>query len=136
MFRGRNLIDVHGHLQSPSPILTVQFCPVGSTTFCSTSSRPVSLNGLPKDNLSELLCLLLQTIDSNSQTCEAPEDFLVRGIKVLAAESELRKVVLVGASNLRRCADLFEQAGYMVVDLTVPGWIAPPEKIAQMQEKI
>ncbi len=70
----------------------------------------MSLNGLPKDYLSELLCLLLQTIHRNFQACEAPENFLVKAVEVLAAESLLRKVVLVGASNLRRCADLFEQA--------------------------
>jgi hypothetical protein len=46
--------------------------------------------------------------------------------------TETKTVVLVGASNLSKCAIFFSQAGYTVVDLTILGWVASQENIATL----
>jgi hypothetical protein len=107
-----------------------------STTFCSNRLRPVTLKGLPKDNLGELLSILISTIHSNFQTCASPEKFLERTTQMVDAENCKQKVVLVGASNLRNSASHFSSAGYEVVDYTEPGCVASPENIKRMSEKI
>jgi hypothetical protein len=58
-----------------------------STTFCSNRSRPVTLKGLPKDNLGELLSILISTIHSNIQTCASPEKLLERTTQMVDAEN-------------------------------------------------
>jgi hypothetical protein len=45
-------------------------------------------------------------------------------------------IVLVGASNLKRTACLFEAKGLKVTDLCIPGWVATPENIDQMKNLI
>jgi hypothetical protein len=52
---------------------------LSSMTFCSMSSRPVTLMGLPKDTLDELIGSLLDTVHRYFQTCDSPENYLVRG---------------------------------------------------------
>jgi hypothetical protein len=47
-----------------------------------------------------------------------------------------QKIVLIGASNLNPCANHLEQAGYKVDNLCMPGWIASPDSIAKMSERV
>jgi hypothetical protein len=47
-----------------------------------------------------------------------------------------QKVILLGASNLNSCVERFKKLGYGVVDLTAPGWIASPENISTLTEKL
>jgi hypothetical protein len=47
-------------------------------TFCTTNSRPVTCNGLPKDTCDELLSNLLTNIYSNFRACASPESYLPR----------------------------------------------------------
>jgi hypothetical protein len=110
--------------------------PLRSMTFCSNSTRPVTLNGLPKDTLSKLLNTLINTIHRNFQSCARPEIFLVRTTPMVSAENCGQRVVLVGASNLKNSASHFSSSGYDVRDLTISGWIASPENIENMIKKI
>ncbi len=81
----------------------------------------MSLKRLPKDDQNELLCQLLKAIYTNFQTCDNPENILVREPAAMVVMTEPKTAVLVGASNLGKCALFFSQAGYNVVDLTIPG---------------
>ncbi len=45
-------------------------------------------------------------------------------------------MVLVGASNLGQSSNFFCEAGMEIRNLTVPGWVASPENIASVCEKI
>ncbi len=107
-----------------------------STIFCSTSSRPVTLRGLPKDTVSDLLRCLITTIHSDFKTCDLPENFLARPPLMARPEALEQKIVLVGASNLSHCAKYLELAGHKVDNLCIPGWIASPDNIAKMSETI
>ncbi len=55
---------------------------------------------------------------------------------MVGTEKCKQKVVLVGSSNLRNSASHFSSAGYEVVDYTEPGWVASPDNIKKMAEKI
>jgi hypothetical protein len=55
---------------------------------------------------------------------------------MVGAEPYGRKVVLVGASNLRSSACHFSLAGFDVQHLTVPGRVASPENITKLKTKV
>jgi hypothetical protein len=109
---------------------------VGSMTFCSVSSRPATLNGLPKDNLDELVRTLLDTVHWDFQTCAHPENFLARELQTVGSNTLMQKVILLGASNIGHCADRLRREGFEVVDLSSPGWLATPDNIALLLGKL
>jgi hypothetical protein len=70
--------------------------------FCLISiSRLATLSGLAKNTLSELVCLLTETVHKDVQTCSASENCLLRRNQSVEANTDEQKVVLVSASNLR-----------------------------------
>jgi hypothetical protein len=80
-------------------------------TFCSSSSRPVTFLGLPKDRCDELLGLLLTNIFNNFRACSRPEDYLARAAeKTKKSEKNEQKVILIGASNMHRASRYFEDS--------------------------
>jgi hypothetical protein len=86
-------------------------CTFTSMTFCSVSTRPATLRGLPKDNLSVLVRLLVETVHRCFQTCASPKNFLARDTVAVASDNCEQKVVLLGASNLGCCALRLRKAG-------------------------
>jgi hypothetical protein len=111
-------------------------CTLSSMTFCSVSTRPVTLRGLPKDKLGELVRTLVETVHRCLQTCASPENFLERDTIAVASDTNEQKVVLLGASNLGCCAQRLRKRGKQVIDLTQPGWVASSENIEAMAEKL
>jgi hypothetical protein len=79
-------------------------CTLFSMTFCSASTRPATLRGLPKDKLSVLVRTLVETVHRCLQTCASPENFLERDPIAVASDNLEQKVILLGASNLGCCA--------------------------------
>jgi hypothetical protein len=120
----------------PLPRSLVELAPTGSMTFCAVSSRPVTLKGLPKDTLCDLVRTLIQTVHRDFQSCSHPEGLLVRAFSTMASDTNASKVILLGASNLGNCADRLIQQGLDVLDLTTPGWIASPDNVALLEEKL
>jgi hypothetical protein len=120
----------------PLPTSLSEPSQAGSMTFCATSSRPVTLKGLPKDTLCELVSTLLKTIHRDFQSCLHPEHLLVREPQMVETDTGPQKVILLGASNLSRCAGRLRELGLRVIDLTQPGWIASPENIAILKDKL
>jgi hypothetical protein len=99
-------------------------------TFCSSSSRPVTFLGLPKDRCDELLSLLLNNIFTNFRACSRPEDDLVRADEITkGSETTEQKVILIGASNLNRACRSFEATDLTVENHSVPGWAPTVENI-------
>ncbi len=105
----------------PLPQSLVELAPTGSMTFCAVSSSPVTLKGLPKDTLCDLVRTLIQTVHRDFQSCSHPEGHLVRAFSTVESDTNARKVILLGASNLGNCADRLRQQGLDVLDLTTPG---------------
>ncbi len=46
------------------------------------------------------------------------------------------KVVLIGASNLRKCSSHFERASKEVIDLSESGWVPSPENVTRIVNKV
>jgi hypothetical protein len=109
---------------------------VSSMTFCSVSSRPATLSGLPKDTLSELVRILISTVNRDFQTCFDPEILLPRVTDTVETNNVAQRVILIGGSNLGCCADRLRRLGKCVIDLTVPGWLASLENITQLATKL
>jgi hypothetical protein len=69
---------------------------VSSMTFCSVSSRPVTLSGLPKDTLCELVRTLISTVNRDFQTCFDPENLLPRVTDTVEMNNVAQRVILLG----------------------------------------
>jgi hypothetical protein len=106
------------------PLSLMDHCQFSSMTFCSVSSRPATLSGLPKDNLCALVQSLVDTDHRSFHACASPENYLEREILTVPMDTCEEKVILLGASNLGRCAARLRALGNTVIDLTQPGWIA------------
>jgi hypothetical protein len=107
-----------------------------SMTFCSVSTRPATLRGLPKGKLSELVRSLVETVHRCLKTCASPENFLERDLVACESDNHEQKVVLLGASDLGCCAQRLRKRGKRVIDLTKPGWLASKENILALAEKL
>ncbi len=107
-------------------------CQFSSMTFCSVSSRPATLSGLPKDNLCVLVQSLVDTVHRSFHSCASPENYLERETPTVPMDTCEEKVILLGASNLGRCAARLRALGNTVVDLTKPGWIATKANVDTM----
>ncbi len=104
------------------------------STFCSRNSRPVTLRGIPKDKQNELLWSLLETLYRDFHVGDNPEKYLLREPVSGGVETGPgpQKVV----SNLGQSCNFFSESGLETINLTVPGWVASPEKIAVACEKV
>jgi hypothetical protein len=109
------------------------------TTFCTTNSRPITFQGLSKDNCSELLSILLTCVFSNFRACPSPENILVRTTTPTAqplSETSVQKVVLIGSSNLKNCTPFFNDPNFVVIDNSQPGWMPTSDNIAALQSTV
>jgi hypothetical protein len=57
--------------------------------FCSSSSRPITFEGLSKDTCDELLNILINQIFSNFRACASPEKVLIRADPAHEKKNEL-----------------------------------------------
>jgi len=106
--------------------------PLHPHTYVTRTSRPLSLKGLGKGQQSALLGAISEILG---------RDFLIpTGIGYLPANATetdgtkepVRKVILVGASNLNKVAKFLTEHGYEVINLCVPGWVATPSNVTDM----
>jgi hypothetical protein len=111
-----------------------------SITFCSINSRPITFNGLSKDNCSELLSSMLHWLFTFFSACASPENFLVRATTAppqnIPSENGEQKVALAGGSNMKQCVSPFAATGISVVDICSPGWTPTAGNITMLAEKI
>jgi hypothetical protein len=106
-------------------------------TFCSSSSRPVTFLGLPKDRCDELLGLLLPNIFNNFRACSRPEDYLARAAgNTQESKTTEQKVILVGASNMNRASRYFEDSELSFENHSVPGWSPTAENVKKMSDLV
>ena len=57
-------------------------------------------------------------------------------IQTVGVKEPITKLVLVGASNLKRVIVHLRNSGYEVIDLCHPGWLATPATVAELCQKI
>jgi hypothetical protein len=106
-------------------------------TFCSSSSRPVTFLGLPKDRCDELLGSLLNTVFANFRACSRPEEFLARAAEnTKKSETSEQKIILIGASNLFRANRHFDDPEFIFENHSVPGWTPTNENVKKLSETV
>jgi len=102
------------------------------TTLYTNSSRPSVLYGIDQGTSSGLLHTLSNVLD---------RDFKIpvgTGIKPASArtaegvQENVKRVVLVGASNLKRVVPNLKNEGFEVLDLCTPGWTVTPQNIQNL----
>ncbi len=114
-------------------------CSLVSLTFRATSSRPTSLTGLDFKATGELVLTLVRSLNSNLLTELDPSDLTQGPLQPVTppVEKDLaRTVFVIGASNLRATLDPLRTAGLVVTDVTTPGWVASPQNIKSLTERI
>ncbi len=111
-----------------------------SITICSINSRPITFNGLSKDNCAELLSSLLHWVFTFFRACASPENFLVRATTVpkqnIPSENGEQRVVLAGGSNMKHCVSPFAATGTPVTDNCSPGWTPTAGNVTMLADKI
>jgi hypothetical protein len=69
----------------------------------------------------ELLRVLLEALNRDLLAEVNPNILLREPTEEQHSKEDDRTLVAIGASNLKRCVKHFEEVGYRVVDLTIPG---------------
>ena len=90
--------------------------------FLSTSSRRVTTSGFDGKATNELLCTLLTALHTDLGISCSPGPTPVREPQAKqGVKEEVTHVILVGASNMRRCATHLRELGHRVTECQLPG---------------
>jgi hypothetical protein len=123
---------------------------VGSTqTHCYVfhSSCPDKLNGMDRKATKELLRVLIETLNRDFSTNLNPEIIVEKswagnldGAKnqsmSIDPPENKKHAIVIGASNMWRMVPFLKAAGYTVSDLSQPSWLATPENIDLLADKL
>jgi hypothetical protein len=104
--------------------------------FVTKSSRPSALKGVDKGSQVELLSAIASLLNRDFGIPVGVRNDSGNAIKTGSTKETLRKLILVGASNLHRTANSLKQLGWDVVDLSAPGWVATPANVEEMANKL
>jgi hypothetical protein len=104
------------------------------TTYYTNCSRPSILNRMDQGNISELLGSIASFLVKNMKID-------IGGIPANVCGGDgpnepILGIILVGASNLKRVAFFLEAAGFKVLDLCEPGWVANPENVSAVRARL
>jgi hypothetical protein len=105
-------------------------------TYVSKCSRPSVLKGIDKGTIDELLNAIATTLDSDFRITIGIGSNSANANEPASVQERVKKLVLVGASNLHRVTGHLQKLGWDVVDLCVPGWMATPAKVEEMAERL
>jgi hypothetical protein len=123
---------------------------VGSTqTHCYVfhSSCPDMLHGMDRKATNELLRVLIETLNRDFSTNLNPDIIVEKswagnldaqkspGMSQNQTEQK-KHAIVIGASNMRRLVPFLKSAGFTVSDLSQPSWLATPENIELLTEKL
>ena len=105
--------------------------------FVTTSSRCAEDVPLDTKATSELIRALLTALNSNLMIDCNPWEPPVRIPATLQCSKDPpRTVVLIGASNMRRCIPALGALGYLTVDLTHVGWGGSDAAIERLRSEL
>jgi hypothetical protein len=93
------------------------------------TNNPATLPGMSCTVENEMVKILLSTLQKDFSIASGPEVILQRPNNMLEDMKTNKTVVCIGSSILQQQIPLLKGAGYTVVDLTRPGWIATDENI-------
>ena len=105
-------------------------------TFFTNSSRPSLLKGLDEGQYRELLDSIATILDRDFRIPAGVGAIPVNAIPSVGVKEPLTKLVLVGASNLKKIAAHLRSLGFEVLDLCLPGWMVTPATVAEVTDKM
>jgi hypothetical protein len=120
----------------PLPETLVKDAPVIPQRFQTTSSRSATVPGMCQRATDELLRVLLEALNRNLLAGVNPSILLREPTEELHSKDDDRTLVAIGASNLKRCVKHFEEVGYRVVDMTIPGWVISAANVESLLDTI
>jgi hypothetical protein len=105
--------------------------------FRTTHSRHVSTSGLDVKATDELVLALLNALQSQLGIDCSPRDTPVRTTaREGRGKENITKLILIGASNMRRCIPPLRAQGFEVVDLTHIEWKGSDDSVKKVLEAV
>jgi len=114
------------------PASLEQGAPDKPTSFYTNCSRPSILYGLDQGTTAELLRTVSTVLDRDFKI---PVGTGLKSASARTADSvqeHIKRVVLVGASNLKKAVAALEAEGLEVIDLCTPGWVVNPANVEKL----
>jgi hypothetical protein len=134
-----------GSVEYPAPIthrvaLPESLSPQSATSvtaFSCMSSSPTILKGVDRKATWELVHVLLDALSTSLHICLLPETHVSR--ENMSARNEkdtLDRLIVIGASHMKRVVPFLRENGNEVVDLSTPGWIPSPANVAKLLDSV
>ncbi len=106
--------------------------PAAPSTFFTTSSRPSVLYSIDQGTTAELVDAIAKALDSDFRITVNTGEATPASDLGASVQDNVKRVVLLGASNLKQAVASLTCKGYEVTDLCVPGWKITPDSISDM----
>jgi hypothetical protein len=121
----------------PLPISLDQGSGTAPTTFHTSRSRPSTLSGMDEGCIGGILDSILDTLKREFVIGVGVTSVNAASAEgVQSAATCRKKIMLVGASNLKKVAAHLESQGFEVADLCTPGWSVTPGAVAELVSAI
>jgi hypothetical protein len=133
---GFTLLESPEYFTIPLPGGLDPTCPDLPTTFATGTSRPSTLIGLDHRSLVEVLSVMSLTLSRDFNITVSTRARPVSTMGVGDIQENVKRIVLVGASILKRVTPILIEEGYEVVDLCEPGWKISPESVTELENKV
>jgi hypothetical protein len=127
---GSRILYMPESLKNSARIRTVSHTP--------HATLPAKLAGLSEPEEKILIESIMNEINEMYAINVDPEPVLARssGSSGLAGRHSGQKIVVIGASHAKRIAGGLVSSDFDTIDLTRPGWVADPQSISEIAEKL
>ena len=133
---GQTVLGSPEYFTIPLPVSLDPYGPDQPTTFVTSTSRPSTLLGLDQGSVGEVLAATSATLNRDFNI---PVGTRIRPASALSGaevQENTKRLVLVGASILKRTRDRLSEDGYSVTDICEPGWTITPENVKRLASRI
>jgi hypothetical protein len=118
------------------PISLDPSAPSAPVTFKSEISRPSILNGMDQGQSREILCTIGSVLSRDFKVEISTGVTSASAMKGDGAKEQIRNLVVIGASNLKRSIPHLNALGYGTMDLCTPGWMATPDNVTNLVNQL
>jgi hypothetical protein len=127
---GSRILYMPESLKNSSKIRTVSHTP--------HATLPQKLAGLSEPEEKALIESIMSEVNEMYAINVDPVPVLARssGSGGLARRHSGQKIVIIGASHAKRIAGGLASSDYDIIDLSRPGWVADPQSISEIAEKL
>jgi hypothetical protein len=120
----------------PLPVSLDQSAGDTPITFATSASRPSILTGLDQGSVGEVLTVTASALSRDFNVPVVASDVTVSVQMGDAVQENVKRLVLIGASNLKKLGQYLAEEGFEIVDMCTPGWVITPESVADLEKKL